>query len=131
MGQIPHRPLGVFSTPVEEVAEEVEEAVTMKSMRKEREVTEQVVMQLAVEQGEEAAEGEEEEEEAVEAEGAQLGEALANPQTMAWTRTRSQIQPATHDDGRSGSEAEKGQEQWTCCHNKSDSFNSCLCRSRP
>ena len=97
MGQIPLRLLGVFSTPVEEVAEEVEEAVMMKAMRKERGVMEQVVVQLAGEQEEEATEAEEE---AVEAEGAPLGETLANPQTMARTQTQSQIQPAvTHADG--------------------------------
>jgi hypothetical protein len=48
MGQLPLRPLGAFSQQQGEVAEEVEEEVTMKAMGKEREVMEKVVVQLAV-----------------------------------------------------------------------------------
>lgn len=126
MGQLPLRPLGAFSQQQGEVAEEVEEEVTMKAMGMEREVMEKVVVQLAEEQEEEAAEAEEDEEEAVEAEGAPLGEALANPQTMARTQTQSQIQPATLADGRVGSDEERGPGQWTFYHNRSDSYISCL-----
>ena len=125
MGRLPLRPLGVSSQQQGEVAEEVEEEVTMRVMGKEKEVMVKVVIQLAEEQEEEAAEAEEEEE-AVEAEGAPLGEALANPQTMARTQTQSQIQPATLADGRVGSDEERGPGQWTYYHNRSDSYISCL-----